>query len=186
MNQNLSTARIDRAWSSSPLALDRVAVSAKLAILINAHAVRDVGDRAVLSRVTFEQSLTQIFDTVWDLNRIAIRAELRQNLQQARKYIEVGSSSDISLVRRKAKDQEGQTQILAPSNPQPIPASEPSRDSFATFLKRLRLRAPFTQAAVDEWLGSAINLRYRHLHRSLNRVQSDLALLPILDRLNVE
>src|SRR5207244_2800451 len=63
---------------------------------------------------------------------------------------------------------------------------QPPCDSSTTFIERRRLTPVFRQAAKDERLRRSVDLGNSNLHRRLNRIQTQLAVFPVLDRLNVQ
>src|SRR6185295_3120547 len=124
--------------------------------------------------------------TLGHIDFVARRPQVDEYFKQARENIQVGGGSDVPLVRRKTEHKKRQPLLGNRDYLQPVPARKPPANSLTTLLDRFRLVTAFRQAAEYERLGRTVNFRNRHLHRALNRIQPQLAELPVLYRLNVQ
>src|SRR5207249_4833695 len=130
----------------------------------------DVGGSAKFFRVPIEQHLTQVIKAVRHFKVITICFQLRQNLEDTREDIEVGSCADVSFVRRKAIDNKRNLQILPIRSLQAMPTLQSSGDARATIFQWRGLDTLLWNTAEDEWLGGAVNFRNGHLHSRLHRI----------------
>src|SRR5204862_1992956 len=124
-HKNLAAVGVYRAWGSAPLALDVVHIRTKPSILVHAHSISDVRQHAELSRIAFEQHLTQVLRTIRHIDRVAVRSQPGKYLPEAWKNIEISGSPDVPFVRRKAKHKKREAQFLPRRNTQAVPSSEP-------------------------------------------------------------
>src|SRR5688572_3382193 len=109
-----------------------------------------------------------------------------QRVPQTRKNIQVSCSSDISFVRREAKQYEGELDLTAGMSPKSIPTAQSTSKARTTINQRLRFPSSSLNSSKNKWFSCAINLRDGDLHSSLNRVQSRLGSTPRFNRLHIK
>ena len=103
---------------------------------------------------------------------IAILLQSRQNAEETREYVEVGSGTDVSLVGWKTIKYQRQLQLITPGNLQIVPSLQSSCDSTATIFQRRRLDATLRNSTENKWFGRTVNFGNRHLHSGLHWIQT--------------
>ena len=94
--------------------------------------------------------------------------------------IEVGGRADIALVRREAEHRDRQLLVCTGLDSQRRPADGTFSDCIHPVLQGVSLTGGIVAAGENDWLDRSIQLGNGDLQGNLNRMQTEVAVLPLL------
>mmetsp|Transcript_15139 Transcript_15139/g.43048 ORF Transcript_15139/g.43048 Transcript_15139/m.43048 type:complete len:671 (-) Transcript_15139:57-2069(-) len=188
VDKELLTVGVELSGWGSPVLLEGLGVRAEPLVLLDGHLVGDVeviGVEPLLLIVEDRHDqLLLAGGEVTDV--VSILLQVRQHLEDGSEHVQVRSGSDITLVRREREDGDGQLLLGILLLGKRGPLDGPGAEGVDAIRQRVRLSSVGVASGEDDRLNGTIKLRKRNLQGDLNRVDTELAVQPLLGGLEHE
>ena len=184
-DQQVGAVAVQVAGGLAPVLLEALRVGREAFVFLNAHPVGDGQLRCTLEGLgVLEDRLHQLLGVAGQTaDVVALGAHLFHHAVDGAEDVQVGRGADVALVGGEAEDGDCQLLVTAGLDPQGGPTDGPFGNGIHPVLQGVGLAGGVIAAGEHDRLDCAVELGDGDLKGHLNRVQTQVALFPLLSGL---